>query len=109
MCRECPLRRTCTQICVYVEGQLPSMEAGRVDRKDLERLYQGKVMVHAILDNLDILAGRQRQVVELYYRQNLQQQEIARLLAISQQAVGDALARAKVAVGKKLKASFSLL
>jgi RNA polymerase sigma factor (sigma-70 family) len=85
------------------------MESGRVDHKDLARLYQGRIMVHAILDNLDILAERQRQVAELYYRQNLQQQEIARLLCITQQAVGDALVRAKAAVGKKLKASFSML
>jgi RNA polymerase sigma factor (sigma-70 family) len=79
------------------------MEAGRVDKEDLERIYQGMLMTQAILDNVDILTARQRQVVQLYYRENCQQVEIARLLSISQQAVGDALARAKSTVGNKLK------
>jgi len=79
------------------------MEAGRVDHEDLERIYQGRIMTQAILDNTDVLTARQRQVVQLYYRENKQQTEIAQLLSISQQAVGDALARAKSSVGRKLK------
>lgn len=103
MCHECPLRRTCRQICEYVEVQLPSMEAGRVDHEDLLRIYQGRVMMNAILDNVGVLTERQQQVVELYYRENLQQREIAQILNITQQSVGDALARAKTTVGNKLK------
>ena len=102
MCFECPLRRTCAQICMYVENQLPSMETGRVDQEDMERLYHGRIMTHALLDNVDILSDRQQQVVQLYYRENRQQREIAQVLSISQQAVGDALVRAKTAVGNKL-------
>jgi len=107
MCLDCPLRRTCPEICAYLEAMLPSLEAGRVDHEDLERLYQGRIMTHAILDNVEILTGRQQQVVQLYYRENLQQREIAEALKITQQAVGDALVRAKTAVGKKLKGYYS--
>jgi len=107
MCHECPLRRTCSNICSYVEFQLPSMETGRVDHEDLERLYRGKLMTQAILDNVHVLTGRQQQVVQLYYRENRQQREIAELLKITQQAVGDALARAKSTLGKRLKAYYS--
>ena len=107
MCHDCPLRRTCSQICIYVESQLPSLESGRVDHEDLERIYQGKFMTHAILDSVETLSDRQQQVVQLYYRENLQQKEIAEILSISQQAVGDALARAKATVGKKLKAFYT--
>ncbi len=107
MCHDCPLRRTCPSICELVELQLPSPEAGRVDHEDLARLHQGRIMAHALLDNLDALTERQRQVIELYFRENLQQVEIAAALGISQQAVGDSLARAKVAVGKKLKGYYS--
>jgi len=107
MCFHCPLRRTCIQICEYVENLLPSMERGRLDYEDIERLYQGRIMTHALLDNVDLLTERQRQVVNLYYRENKQQEEIARELSITQQAVHDALVRAKTAIGKKLKRYYS--
>jgi RNA polymerase sigma factor (sigma-70 family) len=103
MCHDCPLRRTCVRVCAPVEAGLPSLEAGRVDRGDLERIYQGRIMTQALLDNMDILTARQREVVQLYYRENNQQLEIAEALEISQQAVGDTLARAKTAVGRRLK------
>lgn len=109
MCFDCPLRRTCIEVCSYVERRLPSLEAGRVDHEDMERLYHGRIMVHALLDNVEALTDRQQQVVQLYYRENLQQREIAERLSITQQAVGDALLRAKRAVGKKLKRFYSFL
>ena len=107
MCFHCPLRRTCAEVCEYVEVLLPSMERGRLDYEDLERLYQGRIMTHALLDNVDLLTERQRQVVQLYYRENRQQEEIARDLAITQQAVNDALMRARRTIGKKLKRYYS--
>lgn len=107
MCKFCPLRRTCTQICQFVEPLIPSMEQGRVDYDDLVRIYQGRLLTHAILDNVDLLTPRQRQVVHLYYRENKQQREIADILTITQQAVGDALQRARTVVGKKLHRYFS--
>lgn len=103
MCFHCPIRRTCLKICESVEAILPSMESGRIDFEDLERLYQGRIMVHAILDNLELLTERQQQVVQLYYRENRIQEEIARELAITQQAVQDLLSRAKSTIGTKLK------
>jgi len=107
VCHECPLRRTCAQVCLYVETQLPSLEAGRVDHQDLERIYQGRIMTQAILDNMEVLTARQREVVQLYYRENKAQREIAAMLSITQQAVNDALARAKTTVGGKLKRFYS--
>jgi RNA polymerase sigma factor (sigma-70 family) len=83
------------------------MESGRVDGEDLERIHQGRIMAHAILDSVEALTDRQQQVVQLYYRENFQQTEIAEILSITQQAVGDALARAKAMVGKKLKAFYT--
>jgi RNA polymerase sigma factor (sigma-70 family) len=85
------------------------MESGRVDHEDLERIYHGRIMVQALLDNLAILTVRQQEVVDMYYRKNLQQREIAERLRITQQAVGDALSRAKSAVGKKLKRFYTFL
>ena len=103
MCKRCPLRRTCTSICQYVEPLIPSLEQGRVDYQDLVRIYQGRLMTHAILDNLDLLTPRQREVVHLYYRENKQQREIAENLTITQQAVGDALQRARATIGRKIR------
>lgn len=94
-------------ICEYVEQMLPSMEKARLDYADMERIYQGRIMTHAILDNVDLLTERQRQVVQLYYRENKQQEEIARALSITQQAVHDSLLRAKRTIGKKLKRYYS--
>jgi len=109
MCYDCPLRRTCLEICEYVERLLPSMERARLDFEDLERLHQGRIMTHALLDNVELLTERQRQVVQLYYRENKQQEEIAEMLAITQQAVHDALMRAKRTIGEKLKRYYSFL
>lgn len=103
LCTLCPLRRTCREICDPVEAILPSMEEGRVDWGDLPRLYEGRILRHALLDHLDLLTRRQRQVVVLYYRENLQQTEIAHLLEISQQAVADSLRRARHRVGLELR------
>jgi len=48
----------------------------------------------------NVIPTRQQQVVQLYYRESLQQQEIADRLKVTQQAVADALVRARRAVGK---------
>src|SRR5437867_11921137 len=103
MCYHCPLRRTCLEICEHVELLLPSMERARLDYEDMERLYQGRIMTHAILDNIHHLTERQRQVVQLYYREYRQLEEIGRALSITQQAVHAALVRTKRTIGKKLK------
>lgn len=103
VCKTCPLHRTCVRICAWVEPLLPSMEQGRVDAEDLPRLYQGRLMVHALLDNLELLTPRQQKVVHLYYQKSLQQQQIAEQLDITQQAVGDALQRARATVGRHLR------
>ena len=103
LCNLCPLRRTCNQICDYVEPHLPSMEQGRVDYEDLLRIYQGKLMTQALLDNVEILTQRQQEVVNLYYRSFLSQKAISSRLGISQQAVADSLQRARTAVSNKLR------
>jgi RNA polymerase sigma factor (sigma-70 family) len=78
------------------------MEQGRVDYEDLLNIYQGRLMTHALLDNLDVLTDRQREVVTLYYREVLSQAEVAQRLGITQQAVADSLQRARTSVGKEL-------
>lgn len=108
-CSICPHRSICLQICEPVEEILPSMEAGRIDREDLPRLWHGRLVTHALLDNIDILTERQQLVVNMYYRECLLQKEIAERLHISQQGVNEALQRAKAAVGRKLKHYFTFL
>ena len=102
-CKDCPLRRTCTEICSYLEPFLPSMERGRVDHEDLLRLYQGRLMTQALLDHAELLTPRQQEVVQLYYRETLPQADIAERLSITQQAVADALQRARATVSKELR------
>lgn len=108
-CAICPHREICLRICDPVEEILPSMEAGRIDREDLPRLWHGRLVTHVLLDNIDILTERQKLVVNMYYRECLLQKEIAERLHISQQGVNDALQRAKAAVGRKLKGYFTFL
>ncbi|MFN0057824.1 MAG: sigma factor-like helix-turn-helix DNA-binding protein [Planctomycetota bacterium] len=100
VCGVCPLFPTCVAVCEPVEQLLPSMERGRVDPEDLPRLHMGIRLTNAILDHEQILSPRQREVVRLYFRESLQQQDIADRLKITQQAVNDVLKRARVTVGK---------
>lgn len=99
-CSKCPIHSRCRRICDLVENLIPSMEKGRVDSEDLPRLYMGLRTVNVLLDNLEILTPRQQQVVHLYYRESLMQQEIAERLKVTQQAVADSLVRARRAVGR---------
>ncbi|MEM7263990.1 MAG: sigma-70 family RNA polymerase sigma factor [Planctomycetota bacterium] len=103
VCGVCPFFHSCSAICTPVEQLLPSVERARVDPEDLPRLHMGVRLTNAILDNVEILTDRQRQVVQLYYREALQQQEIAERLGITQQAVNDSLKRARLAVGRYVK------
>ena len=61
------------------------------------------MFTRAILDNEHLLTPRQREVVRLYYREQLQQKEIGIILGITQQAVNDALDRARRRIGEFLK------
>ena len=100
VCSRCPVRSGCLKICDLIENLIPSMEKGRVDSEDLPRLYMGIRTVNVLLENTHLLTPRQQQVVQLYYRESLQQQEIAERLRVTQQAVADSLVRARRAVGK---------
>ncbi|MGE4620135.1 MAG: sigma factor-like helix-turn-helix DNA-binding protein [Planctomycetota bacterium] len=100
ICRSCPIRSRCQKVCDLVENVLPSMEKARVDAEDLSRLFMGVRMVNVMLDNTEMLTSRQKEVVQLYYRESLMQQEIAKKLQVSQQAVADSLVRARRTVGR---------
>ncbi|MEM7166321.1 MAG: sigma factor-like helix-turn-helix DNA-binding protein [Planctomycetota bacterium] len=78
------------------------MERGRVDNEDLPSLYFGRQLTNALLDNTALLTPRQQEVVQLYYREALQQKEIAAMLHVTQQAVNDSLQRARMTVGRHL-------
>jgi predicted DNA-binding protein YlxM (UPF0122 family) len=90
-CRTCGINDRCRAICETIEAILPSMERGRVDFEDLPRIYEGRIITHLILDNEDILAPRQREIVRLYYREASNQEDIGTALGITQQAVADSL------------------
>lgn len=99
-CSRCPARSRCSRICDLVDQLIPSMERGRVDSEDLPRLFMGLRSVNVLLDNIQILTPRQQEVVRLYYRESLMQQEIAQRLQVTQQAVADSLVRARRAIGR---------
>ena len=90
-CEQCAIRQRCKEICEAIEAALPSMERGRVDFEDLPRIYEGRVVTNLILDHEDILTDRQREVVQLYYRESMLQQQIGQRLNITQQAVAATL------------------
>lgn len=105
-CRSCPtcsFKPQCDNICDDVETQLPSMETGRVDYEDLHSLYVGRIVTRIILDNEELLTDKQREVVRLYYRETMLQQDIAEELGISQQAVSDHLDNVKSRLWKTFK------
>ena len=102
VCRVCPLRSSCRSICEVIEALLPSPERGRVDAEDLPRLYSGIRMRRALLDYSHLLTEKQQEVVRLYYRESLQQHEIAERLGVTQQAVHDSLRRARKTIGDRV-------
>ena len=103
VCSVCPLYPSCRQVCEPVENLLPSMERARVDQEDLPKLYMGARSTNLLLDNVSSLTPHQQEVVRLYYRETLQQQEIAELLQVTQQAIHDTLLRARQTVRRVLR------
>jgi DNA-directed RNA polymerase specialized sigma24 family protein len=103
MCSGCRRRLQCRAICPQLDELLPSPEEGRVDREDLPRIAQGRLVTSLILDHEDDLTPRQREVVRLYYRESLLQKDIASLLAITQQAVTDCLTRLRQQLFSRIK------
>jgi RNA polymerase sigma factor (sigma-70 family) len=79
------------------------MEQGRIDAEDLPRIFEGRLITKAILDNIEILTELQQQIVQLYYREEHLQREIGAKLGITQQAVNDHLRRIRDKIGKHLK------
>ena len=89
-CSNCEKRSTCTEICDKVKDLIPSMEQGRVDQDDIPSILRGKVETSQILHNRSkggYYTELQREVVDLYFNENLFQREIAEKLDSSQQAV----------------------
>jgi predicted DNA-binding protein YlxM (UPF0122 family) len=102
-CPTCPVRDACNKVCDTVSEILPSMESGRVDYEDLEKLAAGRLMTRIILDNEHLLTDRQGEIVRLYYRETMLQKEIATELEISQQAVSDTLQAVKDRIWKTFR------
>jgi DNA-directed RNA polymerase specialized sigma subunit len=103
MCSRCRRRFLCRTICPQLEELLPSPEQGRVDKEDLPRIAQGRLVTNLILDHEDHLTGRQKEIVRLYYRESLLQREIAAVLHITQQAVADCLSRIRQTIFNRIK------
>ena len=108
VCRDCPKRDSCCEICNDLERLLPSMErgklhGGRIKTEDLKELVRRMAAVRTILDYRDRLSGRQRQVVDLYYNEGLTQREIANRLGIAQKNVCEYMKRALRKIAKWAK------
>ena len=102
-CGICAFHAICGEICDPVEEQLPSMEQGRIDAEDLPKIWRGRIVTRAILDNTHLLTELQKEIVRLYYRENMLQREIGERLGTTQQAVNDHLRRIREKIGKDLK------
>jgi len=79
------------------------MEQGRIDAEDLPKIWRGRIVTRAILDNTHLLTELQKEIVRLYYRENMLQREIGERLGTTQQAVNDHLRRIREKIGKDLK------
>lgn len=103
VCGVCPYFHSCVAICDVIESLLPSMERARVDHEDLVSLHMGIRLTHAILDHEHILTPKQREIVRLYYRESLLQEQIAERLGVTQQAIHDSLQRARANIGRHVR------
>ena len=102
-CADCPKRDTCTEICEAVEKLLPGPHAGtNNNERDLRDLIMRRSETHTILDfeNSVLLSQGQRQIINLYYRRNLDTYTIAQMLGITPQAVSDRICKMRARVSK---------
>ena len=94
-CRSCPKRENCQSICPELEDILPPADGStRAELKVLDR-----EIVWSIQDREHILTRKQQPVARLYYRFGLSEEEVARRVGVSRQAVSRMLAR----IRKKLR------
>jgi DNA-directed RNA polymerase specialized sigma subunit len=93
-CADCPLRDSCTVICQSIKKLLPGLEKGSDHNgRDLKQVIRERAYVRRILDFEDSarLSQGQREIINLYYRQNMDTIAIANRLGITTQAVSDRL------------------
>lgn len=86
---ECPLELSCAELQTYSDGFQEQLET----RETLTAAF-------------DILTKRQREVVQYYYIEGLDEKEIARIYGISQQAVSLTLSDARKKLHKRKKDIF---
>lgn len=100
-CNDCDKRDVCTEICPVIEAQLPGIQAGEVHDQTPEDILWGRIVTQIILDyeRHYKLSDPQKEVLNLYYRQGLEEPEIAKVLGIKQQAVNNRLQRARKRIG----------
>jgi DNA-directed RNA polymerase specialized sigma subunit len=107
-CSNCNKRPTCRSICSAIEDQLPSIEKGRVEGRQVRRSVLAPSLTRfeeakLVLKFRCTFSRRQRQIVEAFYEKGMTMPEIAKRLKISYGAAAQYRCRALLRVAKVLK------
>lgn len=99
VCSTCQKRNNCVEICPRLRKFLPKENIARINYghespEELKKVLYEIRSVQAIVDFRDSLAGRQSQIIDLYYNDSLSQVEISRRLNLAQKTVYTHLKRA---------------
>ena len=86
-CLQCAKRATCRKICPELEGQLPSMDSGRVLPEKADTAGEKVREIDIILERSSALTPRERCVLYLFYRTDLPATDIAAALRVSRETV----------------------
>ncbi|MCX7703173.1 MAG: sigma-70 family RNA polymerase sigma factor [Planctomycetota bacterium] len=102
-CKTCLKKEFCQELCKDMKKKIPSIYDGRINHghlssEALHRIVRRRWITKVILDWRHMLSGRQRQVIDMYYNENLTQDEIAKRLGIAQKNVSVYLSRAYRAI-----------
>lgn len=113
LCNNCPLREKCANPCDAVEALLPDADAGRIHalhRKDAwayaKQIAAQMTAARIVTSHRQLLRGRQRQVFDLTYNEQLSEAAIGRQLGISRRVAGRHRQRARRNIWLALRKQF---
>ena len=98
-CRDCPKRETCSEICPMLAAKLPSIEDGSFIKflhethQTLRDVADRMEFVRLMVENKRILKGRDAQIFDFFYNNNLNAKEIAEIFGTSNNHIKASLKR----------------
>ena len=99
LCRDCPKRKTCSEICPMLATKLPSIEDGSFTKflheshQTLREVADRMEFVRLMVENKRILKGRDAQIFDFFYNNGLNTKDIADIFGTTNNHIKASLKR----------------